>query len=72
MAIHHTRTNIDIETTHLDRFKELYPQHGAIKWFVNKCFEKFMEQVTDTDELIHDVVSETLTDEMQEEEYNED
>jgi len=27
----------------VDRFRELYPQRGALKWFVNLCLVKFAE-----------------------------
>lgn len=38
------RTNIEIEKELLDRFREILPQHGSIKWFVNECFRKFEER----------------------------
>ncbi len=41
--IKHTRTNVEIETELLERFKAFFPQHGAIKWFVNAVFQRFVE-----------------------------
>ena len=56
-----TRTNIDIETAALERFKELYPAHGSIKWFVNSCFAAFVElHGPDPDDLVKQAVEETL------------
>jgi len=35
------RTNVEINEEHLKRFKELFPQNGALKWFLNGCFAEF-------------------------------
>jgi hypothetical protein len=34
---------VDIETDLIDRFREIYPQHGAIKWFFNEALRAFIE-----------------------------
>jgi hypothetical protein len=58
-----TRTNIDIDSVNLQRFKELYPAHGSIKWFVNACFAYF-NTMHDTNPhvLIEEAVAEAVND----------
>jgi len=43
MSISHTKVSVDIETELLDRFREIYPQHGMTKWFFNECLRAFEE-----------------------------
>ena len=65
--IKHTRTNIDIETENLERFKEIFPMHGGIKWFVNGCFRHFNSlHAEGHDEMVKEVV-EAVVEEIREE-----
>lgn len=38
------RTSVDLDEESLERFKEIYPQHGSLKWFFNKCLDIFVEK----------------------------
>jgi len=40
----YVKTNVEIEEKVLIKFKELFPQHGSIKWFINECFRYFTEK----------------------------
>jgi hypothetical protein len=42
-AIELSKVCVDIETPLIDRFREIYPQHGAIKWFFNEVLRAFIE-----------------------------
>jgi len=39
----YTKTCVELEESSLSRFKEIFPQHGAVKWFFNSCLRKFFE-----------------------------
>jgi len=55
----------------VEGFKELYPQRGALKWFVNLCLWKFVEiHDHDLDKEIGETV-EAAVKEMKEGEENE-
>lgn len=61
-----SKTSIDINRDLLDKFKEIYPQRGAVKHFINKVLEIFVESHEGTlnDEIKRAVMSaeETLQD----------
>jgi hypothetical protein len=38
-----TKTCVDIESPLIARFREIYPQHGSVKWFFNEAFRAFLE-----------------------------
>jgi len=35
------RTNVEIDEVHMKRFREIFPQSGSLKWFLNGVFEEF-------------------------------
>ncbi len=37
------KTTVELEKGLVDGFRELYPQRGALKIFVNSCLRKFAE-----------------------------
>jgi len=38
-----TKTCVDLESDLIERFREIYPQHGAVKWFFNEALRNFVE-----------------------------
>lgn len=38
-----TKVSVDIETDLIRRFDEVYPMHGAKKWFFNETLRAFLE-----------------------------
>lgn len=38
-----TKICVDIETPLIERLREIYPQHGSIKWFFNEALRAFVE-----------------------------
>ena len=55
MPTPHTKLSVDVESPLLDRFREVYPQHGAMKWFFNTVLRNFLE-IHDP-ERIHEEIS---------------
>jgi hypothetical protein len=53
----YTKTNVEINSTHLERFKEIFPMRGSISWFINACIE---EVVGSHDEVMKDVISDVV------------
>ena len=57
----YTKVNIQVEESLLKRFREVFPQHGSLKWFINECFRKFYERYeVGADEAIRDSVAAAL------------
>ena len=38
-----TRVNVDIDSEYLGYFRELFPQAGSLKWFLNEVLRSFFE-----------------------------
>ena len=56
------KTSMEIDVEAKEKFREFYPQNGALQWFVNECLKKFV-QIHDpkVDLEIHDTVQRVTT-----------
>ncbi len=38
------RTTVELDEEKLDKFKAIFPQHGAMKWFLDSCLDEFLKK----------------------------